>query len=88
MLGKHFGDPPGLHGSGEAEQGQRSGAAGGHVAQVGGDEKGGVLDHAFAHELTLPLPGEVAGGLAGFTSFGQLIDETGHEAAPQGFVVL
>ena len=57
MLGKHFGDPPGLHGGGEAEQGQRSGAARGRFAQTGGNEKGSVLDHAFAHELALPLFG-------------------------------
>ena len=80
MLGKHFRDPPGLHGGGEAEQGQGSGAAGGHVPQVGGDKKGGVLNHAFAHELALALTGQVAGGLAGFAAFGELIHKAGHEA--------
>ena len=66
MLREHLGDPRGLHGGGEAEQGQWSGAARGNLMQIGGDEKGSVLHHAFAHELAFPLLGEVAAGLAGF----------------------
>ena len=83
MLGKHLGDPRGLHGGGEAEQGlARRG-----FAQIGGNEISGVGHHAFAHELALALIGEIALGLAGSAAFGELIDEAGHEAAQQGFVV-
>ena len=83
MLGKHLGNPLGLHGGGEAEQSLTRWS----LAKVGGDEIGGVGHHAFADELALALIGEIAGELAGLTSFGELIDEAGHEATQQGFVV-
>jgi hypothetical protein len=38
------------------------GAARGNLMQIGGDEKGGLLDHAFTHELAFPLLGEHASG--------------------------
>lgn len=82
MLGKHLGEPRGLHGGGEAEQGLARRC----FAQIRGDKVSGIGHHAFADELALALIGEIALGLAGSAAFGELIDETGHEAAQEGFV--
>ena len=87
MLGKHFGDPLGFHGGGEAEEGQGDGAARGHLVEVGSDEIRRILHDAFAHELAFPLLCEVADEFGGLASFGELIDEAGHEAAKEGVVV-
>ena len=79
MLRKHLGDPCGLHGGGEAEQGLARGC----FAQIRGDDISSISHHAFAHELAGALVREIALGLAGSAAFGELIDEARHEAAQQ-----
>lgn len=90
MLGEHLRDPFGLHRGGEAEKCEGSFrflAAGGDLVNVGGNEVRRVLHDGFAHELTPAMFGEIAFGFSGFTTFGKLVDEAGHEAAAEGFFV-
>lgn len=83
MLGEHFGDPLGLDGGGEAEEGE----AGGDLMEVGDDEIRLILHYAFADEFSFSVFGEVTGFFSGFAAFGELVDEAGHEAAEEGFFV-